>query len=247
VIPSFATRVQQWSNPPVDDVGYISSAELYKLRAEDLLDVVRRFEEARYLGWRNYENRWREVLGLDSTHDKLVLDYGCGVGIEALQYARSGNEVVVADISRENVRLAIRVLDLEGFQAGAFQITEDHLINWMFGPFDVIHCAGVLHHIPEPLPVVEAMHEQLVDGGELRLMVYSDEAWRIATDSEPPAVVEDHPRFDRFWTRWDSVGGYADWYDVARIGLRFGHLFDCVDAEYLTENRAYLGVVLRKR
>ena len=247
MIPTFEQRVREWSSPPVDDIGYISSENLLRLRAEDLLDVVHSFEETRYQGWRNYENRWREVLGLDSTRDKVVLDYGCGVGIEALQYARTGNDVIVADISRDNVRLAMRVIELEGFSAGAFQITEDHLVNFMFAPFDVVHCAGVLHHIPDPLPVVEAMHEHLNEGGELRLMLYSDEAWRIACGTEPPAVVEDDPRFDRFWTHWDPIGGYADWYDLQRLAMRFGHLFDIERYESLTENGAYVGAVLSKR
>lgn len=246
MIPTFASRVREWSNPPVDDVGYISSANLLKLREDDLLDLVRRFEESRYLGWRNYENRWREVLGLDSTHDKVVLDYGCGVGIEALQYARAGNDVVIADISRNNVRLAMRVLELEGFQVGAFYITEDIPVNGLFGKFDVIHCAGVLHHIPDPVPVVTEMARQMNDDGELRLMVYSDEAWRIATDSEPPDEVLEHPRFNRFWTHWDAVGGYADWYDRERLEDRFGHLFSVERYEPLTRNGAYVGAVLRK-
>jgi SAM-dependent methyltransferase len=237
----------QWSSPPVDEIGYIASTKLLKLRADDLLDLVRQMEESRYMGWRNWENRWREVLGLDTTEDKVVLDYGCGVGIEALQYARTGNDVIVADISRENVRLAMRILDLEGFQVGSFQITEDHLMNFMFAPFDVIHCAGVLHHIPDPIPVVEEMAEHLAPNGELRLMLYSDEAWRIACDTEPPEVVTDDPRFDRYWSHWDPVGGYADWYDEQRLYERFGGLFSIERYEPLTENGAYVGAVLVKR
>lgn len=245
--PTFANAVESWSRPPVDDIGYLSSRELLALPNEQLLDLIRRAEEARYLGWRNYENRWRDVLGLDSTHDKYVLDYGCGIGIEALQYARTGNAVVLADIARDNVNLAMRVLRLEGFEAGAFQITEEHLVNGLFGEFDIIHCAGVLHHIPNPRPVVEAMAERLVDGGELRLMLYSDEAWRIACGSEPPTIVEDDPGFETYWQRWDEIGGYADWYDFERLDLRFGDLFFVKRYKQLTRDGAYIGAVLEKR
>lgn len=230
----------------MDDVGYLSSETLLLFPERDLRDLIHRFEQNRYDGWRNYENRWREVLGLDSTHDKTVLDYGCGFGIEALQYARAGNDIVLADISRDNVRLAMRVLALEGFSAGSFQITEEMPMNPMFGTFDVIHCAGVLHHIPDPVPVVEMMAAQLSDEGELRLMLYSDIAWRLATNSEPPAVVTEDERFDTYWTCWDPIGGYADWYDEARLLGRFGHMFDLVRYEPLTENGAYVGAVLRK-
>jgi SAM-dependent methyltransferase len=250
VIPTFEERVQQWSHPPIDDVGYLSSADLLQAPAARLRLLVSQAERARYTGWRNYENRWRHTLGLSKsqTSGKTVLDYGCGLGLEALQYCRLGNDVVVADISRENVRLALRVLALEGFDnVGAFQITEDILVNALFGEFDVIHCAGVLHHIPEPEPVVREMAAHLVPDGELRLMLYSAEAWRMTCKSEPPERVEDDPNFEKFWTRWDAVGGYADWYDAERLVCRFGEWFEVVKVQPLTQFGEYLGAVLRKR
>src|SRR5262245_5608855 len=104
-VPTFEQRARAWSSPPVDDIGYIPSEQLLKMSTEELAEMVQAMELNRYGGWRNWENRWYHFLGLDSTHDKYVLDYGCGVGIEALQYARAGNDVVLADISRDNVRL----------------------------------------------------------------------------------------------------------------------------------------------
>ena len=245
--PSFADAAVAWSSPPLDEIGYLPAQDLLKLPDQELLDLIRRAEESRYLGWRNYENRWRDVLGLDSTHDKHVLDYGCGAGIEALQYARLHNSVVVADISRVNVLLALRVLRLEGYEASSFQITPEHLVHGFFGEFDVIHCAGVLHHIPEPRPVVEAMAGQLADCGELRLMLYSDEAWRIACGTDPPEVVADDPQFSKYWQHWDPIGGYADWYNYERLEERFGDLFFIKRYKQLTKNGAYIGAVLEKK
>lgn len=246
-VPIFEERVAQWSSPPVDDVGYIPSAELLRLPSKELRKTIATAERNRYQGWRNYENRWRDLLKLDSTHDCHVLDYGCGIGIEALQYARAGNDVTVADISRSNVRLALRVLRLHGFEAGGFQITEGSLVNGIFGTFDVIHCAGVLHHIPNAVEVVREMAKHLIEGGELRLMVYSDYAWRLASSDEPPERVHEHPDFEAYWRRWDAVGGYADWYDCARLERRFGEWFWIEACEYLTMFREYLGAVLRRK
>jgi SAM-dependent methyltransferase len=247
VIPTFEERVEQWSSPPVDDVGYISSASLLKLREDDLMEVVETMESSRYGGWRNYENRWWQFLGLGSTRDRYVLDYGCGVGIEALQYCRGGNDVVVADISRDNVRLAMRILALQGFNVGSFQIVPDNLVNGLFGSWDIVHCCGVLHHIPNAAEVVEQLALKMSDEGELRLMVYSDEAWRLAVGTDPPEVVEEDPGFETYWKRWDAVGGYADWYDADRLDLRFGEWFEVRDTQYLTEKGEYLGAILVKR
>lgn len=246
MIPTFEERQKAWSSPPVDEIGYLLSEELLTWPDDELMDVINRMAESRYSGWRNWQMRWRVILGLDSTRDKDVLDYGCGVGLEALQYAKRDNRVYLADISQANLELAERVLALEGHLVeGKWLLAETpQRCSWQL---DVIHCAGVLHHIPEPEPVVEAMAEWLRDDGELRLMVYSDEAWRIATHTEPPEQVEDSPDFDLYWRHWDPIGGYADWYDQERLDKRFGKWFRIAECKPLTLHGEYLGVVMIKR
>lgn len=249
MIPSFETRRRQWSAPPVDDIGYLPSDELLTWGDKDLLDVINRMAESRYNGWRNWEMNWRVVLGLDRTRGKDVLDYGCGVGLEALQYAKTNNRVWLADISESNLALADKVLRLCDHRAeGSFLIKED-VPAIPPDSFDVIHCAGVLHHIPEPRPIVEAMSAWLRHEGELRLMVYSDQAWRIATGTEPPrthATFAD-PSFVLYWQHWDPIGGYAEWYDRERLEQWFGQWFTVSECKPLTEFGEYLGAVLIKQ
>lgn len=250
-IPPFSQRRDAWSSPPVDDIGYLPSSELLTWDDEALLDLISQMAQSRYQGWRNYEMRWRVVLGLDSTRGKDVLDYGCGVGLEALQYAKAGNRVSIADISRNNVRLAERILvDLSGYDLdGAFVLTEETpFIRQKELEFDVIHCCGVLHHIPRPIPVVEQMWKWLRPKGELRLMLYSAKAWEIATGTKPTgAPVEDSELFERYWTHWDPHGGYADWYDRDKLEERFGKWFDVTKCEPLTKHGEYIGAILTKR
>lgn len=226
----------EWASPPVDDVGYISSARLLELRDEDLMDLVVNFERARYGGWRNWNGNWRRVLKMDETRGKMVLDWGCGVGIEALQYARAGNAVSPADIVPENVHLAQRVLNLFGFSVLGYQ-----------PKYDVIHCAGVLHHVPNPLDVMDDFCHRLYADGEVRLMLYSDWAWRIATGEEPPEDAASHPLFETYVRRWDAVGSYADWYDEEKLERMFGQWFTLENFEYLTQDMAYCGAVMVKR
>lgn len=248
MIPTFANRRKAWSSPPVDDIGYLPSRELLTWDTADLLDIIGRMAQSRYGGWRNWEMRWRTTFSLDRTEGKRVLDYGCGVGLEALQYAKRGNRVWLADISRDNLKLAQRVLEMEGHEIeGTFLVKETTPVIDPAEPFDVIHCVGVLHHIPYPEAIVQAMAGWLAPKGELRLMVYSDEAWRIATGTEPPPWVEDSPHFDLFWQHWDPIGGYADWYDCNRLKRRFGQWFKLKLCQPLTEHGEYLGAVLVKR
>lgn len=241
----FDLQRQQWSSPPVDSIGYVQVAHLLAMGDDTLSRKIAEANRARYTSWRNHRNLWVDVLGLAATVDKDVLDYGCGVGAEALVYADAGNRVTVADIVPDNVTLAARVLRIHGQEVGTALISDAApLTDLPAGSFDVIHCSGVLHHIPWARETVEHFAELLRPGGEVRLMLYSDEGWRLATATDPPDDVTAHPLFDQFVHYFDAVGVYADWYDQARIEQRFGDLFTIERFAYLTPNRRYCAAVL---
>lgn len=236
-----SSAAEAWSSPPVDDIGYIPSARLLRLNDDDLFDLVINFEQTRYKGWRNWNGNWRRVLKMDETRNKKVLEWGCGVGIEALQYARAGNRVAVSDIVPDNVKLATRVIKLMGFSDS---LIKTHSPS---SKYDVIHCSGVLHHVPNPVDVMEDFCYRLYRGGEVRLMLYSDWAWRIHTGMEPPEDTAAHPMFQHYVSSMDGVGHYADWYDDAKLERLFGKWYELENFEYLTQDMAYCGAVMVKR
>lgn len=242
----FATQRQQWSRPPVDGIGYVPVDDLLAMPDDELRATIDEANRVRYASWRNHNNLWVDVLGLDSTAGKDVLDYGCGVGAEALVYAQTGNRVTVADIVEANVELAARVLTVNAHQAGTALISGERPFTPLpAASFDVIHCSGVLHHIPWARETMEHFAELLRPGGEVRLMLYSDVGWRLATATDPPDDVAAHLRFDDFVHYFDAVGIYADWYDESRLTARFGDLFTVERFSYLTPNRRYCAAVLR--
>jgi SAM-dependent methyltransferase len=239
--------VREWVRIPVDDVGYVSSAELLQLDDVALRNVIDTLEVTRYTGWRNHEGLWRSALKLDVTRDAHVLDYGCGIGVEALQYAKAGNEVWLADIVESNVRLAERVLRLYGYEPAGSTVMPESYSSRLPKDVDVVHCAGVLHHIRQPIPTMQRFAGLLQSLGEVRLMVYSDEGWRLYTGTEPPHDVTDDPMRETFLRAFDEVGMWADWYDEARLVERFGEWFDVESVTYLTPNRRYLAATLRMK
>lgn len=245
----WSEHVAAWSHPPVDDVGYVSSTEMLSWSTPKLRRVVEQMHRARYGGWRNHENRWRDVMGLDELTDRDVLDFGCGIGLEALELARGGNRVSLADVSTVNTDLAARVLaTFDRSHVRSYLVGDAYpYVGAPAASFDVFYCNGVLHHCRWPRAIIERAHELLRSGGEVRLMVYSDVGWRLATGTEPPGDATKHDRFATFVRFFDAVGDYADWYDRRRLVERFGDLFDVERCEYLTPDDRYLGAVLRKR
>jgi SAM-dependent methyltransferase len=246
---TFATQVQEWSRPPVDGVGYISSTDLLALPDHELRRMIDAMRRTRYdvNQWRNWRGKWRDLMGLDRYVGK-VLDYGCGVGVESLELAMSGNEVVVADIVQTNIDVTARVLRLYGYAVyNASLIGETQTVALRPGSYDAFHCNGVLHHCVAPRLVMEEAHALLSDHGEARIMVYSDQGWRWATGEDPPDDdVREHPRFETFVRAFDAVGMHADWYDESKIKRLFGDLFEIERFDYITQDGRYCVAVLRK-
>jgi len=247
-VPTFTAQKKAWASPPVDDIGYLPATDLLAMDDHEFCSVMRKMEENRYGGWRNLRNRWIDSLRIDDTHDKRVLDYGCGVGVEALQFAPT-NRVWVADIAPGNLKVAKRLFALSDYQLeGALLIKGSAPYLVPPEPLDVIHCSGVLHHIVDPVPIVQAMAGWLVEGGELRLMLYSDRAWLAATgEYPPPEDVTDSPLREKFVRQWDAVGDWADWYNQQRLVDRFGEWFEVADYQPITRAGEFVGAVLVKR
>lgn len=248
---TWAEHVDAWSAPPVDDIGYVPSLELLAYTDDQLRDTVEGMRQTRYDldGWRNHRNLWRETLGLDTTHGKHVLDFGCGVGLEALQFAEAGNSVALADLSEPNLQIASRVLRLYGYEPTDTYLVRDSApyADIPAATFDVFYCNGVLHHIPWAQEIMAAAHRWLRETGEARLMLYTDRGWTWATGTEPPTgAPEEHPAFDQFVRRFDRIGGYADWYNQDKILTVFGDLFDIKQCDYITLYDIYLTCTLVK-
>lgn len=175
--------------------------------------------------------------------------------MEARELHNAGNRVQLADISPENLALAMRVLNLTDAPPDTVTC---HLVTdvppYFFADrssFDVIHCSGVLHHIPWAKGIMRRFHEILRPGGEVRLMLYSDYGWCKATgDDQLPHWASDTEKllgFDQFVRFMDSVGTYADWYSRDKLELKFGDLFHVDDFAYLTEDLRFCAAVLTRK
>ena len=121
----------------------------------------------------------KNFVQFSSYAGKRVLEIGCGIGADAVEFAKAGAEYVGIDISQESLNLAtkrFKVYDLDGqfhLRSGDEDLSD-------LGKFDLVYSFGVLHHYPDIQTTLNNIHDSLVDNGELKFMVYAKNSWKYA-------------------------------------------------------------------
>lgn len=135
----------------------------------DEVEARRYFVEPHIAGFAQFE-RWA---------GKRVLEIGCGIGTDAVNFARAGAHYTAVDLSANSLAIArqrFAVYGLEGrFINGNAECVGDMLAG---ESFDLIYSFGVIHCTPDQRAVVAGARKLIAAGGELRIMVYARDSWK---------------------------------------------------------------------
>ena len=116
------------------------------------------------------------IYGLSRAAGLRVLDYGCGNGYVLQQFARHGAEVHGVDLTARAVELSRARFAVRGLE-GTFTQGDGRTIPYPDDSFDIVTSMGVLHHIPDPRPVLAEIRRVLKPGGRFVLMLYYAHGW----------------------------------------------------------------------
>lgn len=111
---------------------------------------------------------------------KRVLEIGCGIGTDAVNFARAGAKYTGLELSANSLELAKRRFDIFGL-SGDFYLAnaeEIDLLGLEEDSFDLIYSFGVLHHTPNPSVALGKARNLLRANGELRIMLYAKNSWK---------------------------------------------------------------------
>jgi len=137
----------------------------------DEVEKRKYFVEPHISGFAQFE-RW---------NGKKVLEVGCGIGTDTMNFARAGASVTAVDLSDESLKVAkqrAKVFSLEErisfYQANAEELSFTVPVE----PYDLVYSFGVIHHTPNPRNVVSQIKSYMTSSSELRIMLYARNSWK---------------------------------------------------------------------
>lgn len=153
-------------------------------------------------------------LGLPADARGLrVLDVGCSDGYFAFEMERRGAEVVAVDFVPEEATgfaVARRVLGsrVEYRMDSVYNLSPER-----YGRFDVALCLGVLYHLRQPLPALDALRSVTAESGKLFLATLLIDRFVVLSDGSTTTLDELDPRLAEIplWQFYpgDSLNGDA--------------------------------------
>ena len=112
---------------------------------------------------------------------KKVLEIGCGIGTDTINFARHGALVTAVELTEKSLdvaRLRARVFALDD-RIRFIQANAEELSAWVpVEPYDLIYSFGVIHHTPHPELVLEEIRKYTKPDTSIRIMVYNRWSWK---------------------------------------------------------------------
>ncbi len=141
------------STKPIGTVEYFDEVEKKKYFVEPHIPIFAEFE------------KWK---------GKKVLEIGCGIGTDSINFARAGAELTCVELSSESLDLCKKRFKEYGLKAKFVLCNAEELANFIKNEqFDLIYSFGVIHHSPNPYEILKQTKSLCHKNTRLKVMVYS--------------------------------------------------------------------------
>ncbi len=117
--------------------------------------------------------RWR---------DKKVLEIGCGIGTDTINFARHGAYVTAVELSEQSLDIARQRAEIYGLhdRIRFYLGNAEELSHFVpIEPYDLIYSFGVIHHTPKPEQVIKQIRHYVLSGSVVKIMVYHRYSWKV--------------------------------------------------------------------
>jgi ubiquinone/menaquinone biosynthesis C-methylase UbiE len=114
---------------------------------------------------------------------KRVLEVGCGLGTDTMNFARAGAHVTAVDLSTASLDLARKRAEVFGLQDRIrfVEANAERLSEFVEPePYDLVYSFGVIHHTPHPERALDQIRRHFTGPNTtLKMMVYYKWSWKV--------------------------------------------------------------------
>lgn len=133
-----------------------------------------------------------------------LLEIGCGMGFDSLEFLKRGVRVTATDLTPTAVRLARRHFELEGVQAEDVRVENGLELSFPDETFDAVWSNGVLHATGDTARAIQEVRRVLKPGGRAIIShFYRKPSWMYVMNRlgrENIEYKEEDPPVNEFYT-----------------------------------------------
>jgi len=110
---------------------------------------------------------------------KSVLEIGCGIGTDAVNFARNGAKYTAIEFSDESLEITKKRFAEYNLTGSFYSGNAEELASIIpVEKFDLVYSFGVIHHTPHPRKIIESVMSYMHESSEFRLMLYAENSWK---------------------------------------------------------------------
>lgn len=112
---------------------------------------------------------------------KKVLEIGCGIGTDAVNFVRAGANYTGVELSAESLRIAKRRFEVFNLEGKLIEGNAEGIELLFPGErFDLIYSFGVLHHTPSLENALVSISKLMDENTTFKMMLYAKNSWKNA-------------------------------------------------------------------
>lgn len=137
---------------------------------------------------------------------KKVLEIGCGIGTDTINFARYGANVTAIELSEKSLEIARKRSEVLGFQNNIqfYQGNAEQLSDFLpREQYDLIYSFGVIHHSPHPDRIINQIRQYVHDNTIIKLMVYNRYSWKVLW------ILSNYGK-GKFWKMKELIAQYSE-------------------------------------
>ena len=114
-----------------------------------------------------------------SYQGKKVLEVGCGMATEGINFAKQGAKYTGTDLSEESLKLAKKRFEVYNKDGKFYVGNSEKLTSFVpIETYDLIYSFGVIHHSPQPKKIISEIKKYMNKDSTLKIMLYASESWK---------------------------------------------------------------------